>query len=178
MTNYHRKKEPVQNRQQILDAAMQLTSEVGLDSLTLDIVAKRANLSKGGLLHHFPKKDALIDELFESGLQHLSDGIRRRQQDGLSAAMAYFELTINEDLDEQQKLYMKVLIQAMIQNPSYRERLQKWYQQSLGLDDLKPFELAAVLVANGFWHSNVIGMFTLTDEQKTQIKYLFSGNLK
>src|SRR5687768_10416393 len=91
MNSYHRKKEPAENRQHILDAAMALTAEVSLEKLTLDNVAKKANLSKGGLLHHFPKKDALIEELFDSSLQNFLSLIRKEQESGVSPAMAYLK---------------------------------------------------------------------------------------
>ncbi|MBQ0819063.1 helix-turn-helix transcriptional regulator, partial [Microvirga sp. HBU67558] len=48
------------SRERILDAAAELVSEIGSGRLTLDTVAERAGLSKGGLLYNFPTKDALL----------------------------------------------------------------------------------------------------------------------
>jgi len=47
-------------RDRILDAAGQLVTGQGTRHLTLDGVAQAAGVSKGGLLHHFPGKDALL----------------------------------------------------------------------------------------------------------------------
>lgn len=47
-------------RERILDAAEQLVSELGAGRLTLDQVAQAAKVSKGGLLYHFPSKEALL----------------------------------------------------------------------------------------------------------------------
>lgn len=44
----------------ILDAAETLTVESGVPNLTLDAVATRAGVSKGGLLYHFPSKETLL----------------------------------------------------------------------------------------------------------------------
>ena len=44
----------------ILDALEQLLLESGPLHTTLDAVAARAGVSKGGLLYHYPSKDALI----------------------------------------------------------------------------------------------------------------------
>jgi AcrR family transcriptional regulator len=49
----------------LLDAAIQVIAEGGAQRLTLDAVAKKAGVSKGGLLHHFPSKNALIAALLE-----------------------------------------------------------------------------------------------------------------
>lgn len=43
----------------LIDAAMQEASRIGLASVTLAPVAKRAGWSKGGLLRHFPTKESL-----------------------------------------------------------------------------------------------------------------------
>lgn len=48
------------SRERILDAASELVRELGAARLTLDAVAERAKLSKGGLLYNFPNKDALL----------------------------------------------------------------------------------------------------------------------
>src|SRR5262245_50162545 len=47
-------------RDRILEAAEQLVADQGASNLTLDAVAQTAGVSKGGLLYHFPSKDALL----------------------------------------------------------------------------------------------------------------------
>ena len=41
-------------RERILDAAESVVIEQGVTGMTLDAVAARAKVSKGGLLYHFP----------------------------------------------------------------------------------------------------------------------------
>ena len=53
------------SRERILDAAEELVREIGSGRLTLDAVAERAGLSKGGLLYNFPTKDALLQGMLE-----------------------------------------------------------------------------------------------------------------
>ncbi|WP_106498288.1 TetR/AcrR family transcriptional regulator [Lentibacillus sp. Marseille-P4043] len=50
-------------RRLILDTTKQIILENGFNSLTLDAVAKKANISKGGLLYHFSNKESLIKGL-------------------------------------------------------------------------------------------------------------------
>ena len=52
-------------RDRILDAAEQLVSAQGASNLTLDAVAQSAGVSKGGLLYHYPSKDALLVAMLE-----------------------------------------------------------------------------------------------------------------
>lgn len=52
-------------REAVLDAFESLLIEEGERAATLDAVAKRAGVSKGGLLYHFPSKEAMISVLLE-----------------------------------------------------------------------------------------------------------------
>ncbi len=53
------------SREKILDAAAELVSEIGAGRLTLEAVAEKAGLSKGGLLYNFPSKDALLQAMIQ-----------------------------------------------------------------------------------------------------------------
>ncbi|MBC8098763.1 MAG: TetR/AcrR family transcriptional regulator [Armatimonadetes bacterium] len=61
------KQDAIHTRTRLVDAAIQMMLEDGAKLITLDAVAKRAGVSKGGLLHYFPSKEALIDAI----LRHL-----------------------------------------------------------------------------------------------------------
>jgi AcrR family transcriptional regulator len=52
-------------RDRVLDAAEHLVASGGGANLTLDAVAQSAGVSKGGLLYHFPNKDALLAAMIE-----------------------------------------------------------------------------------------------------------------
>lgn len=53
------------NREKILQATEAVATELGAAHLTLEAVATRARMSKGGLLYHFRDKDALLSALIE-----------------------------------------------------------------------------------------------------------------
>lgn len=57
------------SRERILRAAAEVAKEAGAARMSLDAVAARAGLSKGGLLYNFPTKTALLKGLVE---HHLS----------------------------------------------------------------------------------------------------------
>ena len=50
-------------RDNLLDAAETVVMRQGIANLALDAVAAEAGVSKGGLLHHFPTKDRLVEAL-------------------------------------------------------------------------------------------------------------------
>lgn len=56
----HSRSDSLATRGQILTAATVIAVNGGPQALTIDAVAKEAKMSKGGVLYHFPSKDALI----------------------------------------------------------------------------------------------------------------------
>jgi AcrR family transcriptional regulator len=52
-------------RERLLQAAISVIQERGIERLTLDTVAKAAQVSKGGLLYHFASKEALVVGIIE-----------------------------------------------------------------------------------------------------------------
>ncbi|WP_394837291.1 TetR/AcrR family transcriptional regulator [Pendulispora rubella] len=56
-------------RRDIIGRAFSIASEVGLEGLTLGVLAERANLSKSGLFAHFKSKEALQLEVLERAIE-------------------------------------------------------------------------------------------------------------
>ncbi|MCX6365450.1 MAG: TetR/AcrR family transcriptional regulator [Armatimonadetes bacterium] len=66
-------------RSVLLQVAGQLVRREGYSALTLEAVAAEAGVSKGGLLYHFPTKEALVAALVEA----LIDGFETGHQECL-----------------------------------------------------------------------------------------------
>ena len=62
-TDASRKKQPEAAKRQLLDAAAAIAVDCGLGAITLEAVARGAGVSKGGLLHHYPNRQALVQAL-------------------------------------------------------------------------------------------------------------------
>lgn len=58
-------------RSHIIQTAIQYLKDNDLSTLTLDKIANRANISKGGLLYHFKTKDALQTAIAETILNEV-----------------------------------------------------------------------------------------------------------
>ena len=52
-------------RDRLIDAFETLLVTAGSRAATLDAVAAAADVSKGGLLYHFPSKDALVEGMLD-----------------------------------------------------------------------------------------------------------------
>jgi len=63
------------SRQRILEAAAAVARDSGAGNLSLDAVAARAGVSKGGLLYNFPSKSALLRALVESFIAQFEDDL-------------------------------------------------------------------------------------------------------
>lgn len=63
---------PPAAREKLLDAYCSLLRTEGERAATMDATAARAGVSKGGLLYHFPSKDALADAVIDRLLRTAS----------------------------------------------------------------------------------------------------------
>jgi AcrR family transcriptional regulator len=93
------------SRERILDAAVALAREVGPGNLSLDAVARRAGISKGGLLYNFPNKTALLKalvshhiDMFEAALAAHSENRPGIPDTLIAACIDLFEEETKEPL--------------------------------------------------------------------------------
>ncbi len=64
-------------RRALLDCAAQIAAEQGAQAITIQAVAERAGVTKGGLLHHFDSKQALLAAVFSDLLEQMDREIDR-----------------------------------------------------------------------------------------------------
>ena len=97
-------------RRRILDAAAVLVMRMGITSLTISLVAKEAGVSKGGVLHHFTTKRALINGLlrmvFDDLTHQIEQEMSRNQEQG-AWSRAFITVCLSEDSP------MAVLVKAL-----------------------------------------------------------------
>lgn len=90
------------SRDAILDAAEAVVAEAGAAHLTLDAVAQRAGLSKGGLIYNFPTKSALLTALVERVVQRFEAATAHETErfgsSGAGALKAMIAATISDEV--------------------------------------------------------------------------------
>lgn len=70
------KAEAQQTRESVLKAASHVITRHGAAAFTLDAVAHEAGVTKGGVLHHFPSKEALINGLIDTVIERFQARLR------------------------------------------------------------------------------------------------------
>lgn len=119
-------------RDSILQAANQVLLAQGINQLTLEAAAKAAGVSKGGLLYHFPSKDALIEGMVDYYLSRFEARLEARlaaevERNSPQAWMrAYIQATFDED--SQETAVSSGLLAAIAVNPELLAPMQARYQ--------------------------------------------------
>ena len=126
-----RKKEIDRNR--ILDAAEAVILESGGRSFTLDAVAARAGISKGGLVYSFATKDDLVYAALEREMARFREAVRRRVGDGpigpVELVLAHIEEALEEgDAATQMAAF---LVTALVHAPDMLEPVRRYYSALL-----------------------------------------------
>jgi AcrR family transcriptional regulator len=132
-------------RDSVLGAFEALLIEVGERAATLDAVAKRAGVSKGGLLYHFPSKEALIAALLER-MERLAAEDAQAMAQAEEGAAAYFiksSVWADTPLD---RVFVAVTRLVEVAHEETRRRFSGIQQRWLDLlaDDVGPDMAAAV----------------------------------
>jgi AcrR family transcriptional regulator len=121
------------DRDRVLDAAEHVIAESGGRSFTLDDVAERAGISKGGLVYTFATKDELIRAALEREVARFQEAVRQRLG---SRPVQPFDLVlahIEEALDEDDAVTRKAafLVTALVHAPDMMEPARRYYRALL-----------------------------------------------
>lgn len=148
-------------RDSLLDAAETVIVRQGIAGLTLDAVAAEAGISKGGLLHHFPNKDRLVEALVvrtADGLRAFHQEAYERETEGPGRMTRALIDTMLADLDcwsEQCRRSSAAAFAALAHNPALIEPLRATYAdlyRRIQEDGLPPGVGDAVMAAvDGLW---------------------------
>ncbi len=142
----------------ILEAATRVVLRSGVSRMTLEEVAAEARVSKGGLLYHFPSKDALIKGLVDDliGQYDLFFDSHKNDSSPGSFTRAYLQSSLLLDASS-----AVGVVSAIANDPSLLEPLHKAYarwQSRLENDGIDPVIATMVrLIADGLWFSSLIG---------------------
>ena len=172
----------VLTRDRILQAATEVIKQEGVSSLTLDKVAARAGVSKGGFLYHFGSKDALIIGLLnqvmgvlDTELNVLADGIDARQG---AFALAYLEY-VQEPTTAATDTAVSILAAAAVDDDlldSTRATFQRWQDRLRHDDGLDETEaLLARVVGDGLWLIDLFGLAPPTADERRKVLDLVSN---
>jgi len=121
------------DRDRILDAAEAVILESGGQSFTLDAVAERAGISKGGLVYSFATKDDLVFAALEREVARFQEAVGRRLGGGpigpVELVLAHIEEALEEDDASTQMAAF--LVTALVHAPEMLEPVRRYYRALL-----------------------------------------------
>lgn len=148
-------------RDRLLDAVEVLLVERGMSGLTLDQVAERAGVSKGGLLYHFPSKAKLLDGLIERLNEMVADAVKSAPSDPGGAVRWYISTSISPTAEET-SLYRALTAVLRSEDDLATDRLRTTFDEYArpvltAIDD--PVLAQSVqLIGDGLFLSQLLGL--------------------
>lgn len=164
-------------REALLRAASQVVMDKGIDSLTLDAVAKQAGVSKGGLLYHFSNKDVLVESVIEQLIQDFESVLQTEfdQDDAPGTPGQWVRAYIRATL-KFSKLSLALIARLSLiaaNSPKLAEIIkvydQQWRQrlETSGIDPTKATIIQ--LAIDGLWFAEVFQFGTPDEPRLTQV---------
>jgi AcrR family transcriptional regulator len=171
----------------LLDAADTVVARQGIANLTLDAVAAEAQVSKGGLLHHFPTKDRLIEAL----VRRCADGWLVRCTAAyeetppgpgrMARALVAMCLADDELWTDQLRRSSSAVFAALAQNPALIEPMRAVYAElhrRIADDDLPPgVGEVVVITIDGLWLNWVLGLVQIDAAMKERLQQVLTALL-
>lgn len=172
--------DPEQQRGALLDAAEAVVVRQGLGCLTLEAVAAKAGMSKGGLLHHFPSKDKLIEGLvrrsaadwrgcYTSGYDEAEEGPGRMVRGLLDHCLSDAKSWTRELQRSSSACFA-----ALAQNPELIEPMREAYadlHRRVENDGLPPGVGEAIAAAiDGLWLYWVLGLADVNQDLVVRVR--------
>jgi AcrR family transcriptional regulator len=161
-------------RERILEAAERVVGDVGAARMTLEGVAQAAGVSKGGLLYHFPTKEALLGALAQRYVEGMIDCVEQAKGDTGAHDLRACIVGI---LDPQQRAKVRGMGAALFAAAAndltllevIRERIAHFMRQ---LEDSNvDFARAAIvtLAIDGLIMRESLRISSFTDEQRDRV---------
>ncbi|ANA13827.1 MULTISPECIES: TetR/AcrR family transcriptional regulator [Acetobacter] len=156
---------PESVKSNLLDAAAEILIHESAQKLTLNLVAQKAGVSKGGLLHHFPSKEKLLDGLFHRELNLFRDEIQAAmEKDPVEtgrAARAYIGLGNASNPQDKSYIILRQLLSIMLSDNTLSQEWTRIYWQTIkstGLfEESSPLMILCCLAADGLSLWEILG---------------------
>lgn len=159
-------------RERVLDAAITVAERDGAAHLTLDAVAGEARVSKGGLLYHFPDKEALLEATLVAALDRF-DAALDGHDDGQPGGGACAYLRACADPTSALPEVSTALVSTLANRPDLlataRRRFEAWRDRALAD---APDPVTALVVrhaAEGLWFTDAFGLAPVEGEERAAV---------
>lgn len=169
-------------RDRLLDAVERLLVKGGVDAVRLDAVAAEAGVSKGGLLHHFPSKRALVEGVVQRLVDRFEAVLPGPDAPPGAYTMAWLDRSIPEVAPEPGTAGRDEVPLALIAaaaGPEVLDVLQRHYrawQERLDADGLPPGVSTLVRMAvDGWWTARLLRLAPPHGAAHVELRRLVTG---
>lgn len=164
-------------RERLLDAAERVVAESGATHLTLDNVAKSAGVSKGGLLYHFPNKEALLEGMltrhFHDVDAEVNKRLARRGKKTSRADLLRERVSVLLEMHPERPAFGAAMVAAAADNPGHMAMCRTQYRTLLDEFARLPggFERAALvlLAVQGLLLGELLHLSPYTHEERARL---------
>ncbi|MBU8541207.1 TetR/AcrR family transcriptional regulator [Falsiroseomonas tokyonensis] len=171
---------PPDARTRILDAAEAIVQARGVPALTLEAAARKAGVSKGGLLYHFGSKEALLTGLLIRLAQAMSGDFEQamaRTPEGpgrVARAMLSWAFDDPGPGQEHQDRAAAVFLAAFHHDAALLDPVRELIggiRAAIAADGLSPGVGQAIMCAtDGLFMSHVFGLYRMTPAELAEVR--------
>ncbi len=178
MSEAHRRpKQPQLIRDRLIAATIDLLVEEGIGAVTLNAVAARAGVSKGGLQHHFSSKQELLEALSDQVLEHFKAQVAAVADADAEShgrnTRAYLRASADGFVESGERELWKAAMMLVMARPEFRTPYQQWESASLQQDVAQSGDpthlLLCRLAADGLWLADLLGHRTIDPTQRAEL---------
>ncbi|MCS3933768.1 AcrR family transcriptional regulator [Bradyrhizobium elkanii] len=164
------------SRNAALEAATRIIARDGPGRLTLDAIARESGLSKGGVMHQFRTKEAVLKALLERQMDHFEEFSTRYMakvsETSANPNLATQLATVREAATSPNSAAL-ALVAAMVENPGLmvlpREREMKRVEAIKAEADDPELALLRWAAARGLLLSSLFGMSPLSKDEHQRL---------
>ena len=163
-------------RERIIDVAEQIVIGEGASHMTMDAVAAKAGVSKGGLIYHFHSQrdllQAMIDRFVDRVDAHMNHARAQLPESSARNIMAYVQTWFAIGGDYRRTA--SALLAAMAREPELLQSVRQKHRAVLSeIVERSPNPGLAVvlsLATEGMWMSELLDISPLTDSERDRVK--------
>jgi AcrR family transcriptional regulator len=167
---------PPHARQAVLAAAEAIVKHSGAANLTYDELVRTSGITRGGIVYHFPTKEALLQALVENDLQQWRDCIASKRH-ALGAAgpgadlLAYLQSNTEPDEDSA-RLCAGLLSASSIDktlNGPWQHHYAEHHRQVVKTHPDPTMAALLTLAADGLFWQEMLGLSALSKAERERV---------
>lgn len=143
----------INNRKELIfQAAIKVISEKGINNFSIQNVCDEVNMSKGGLMYHFPSKEILIRSLHEYIIEYIQQLITDEKSVKKTYTEAYLRVCLLVAKSDETRAYMSLFNYEV--NEETKALWNKFYEEiekELSKELPEKWVTLVILITNGIF---------------------------